>query len=97
MAYRDSKSFVCNIWALLTSSAQFSLRGVDKEKVTVFSNEAGGMMAEVGLLPFARVALQVATRILPPYRTRFSKHQFYLPHSGNAFASIPGTNFSAFL
>ena len=36
-------------------------------------------MAEVGLLPFARVALQVATRILPPYRTRFSKHQFTQP------------------
>jgi hypothetical protein len=33
-------------------------------------------MAEVGLLPFARVALQVATQILPPCRTRFSKHQF---------------------
>jgi hypothetical protein len=33
-------------------------------------------MAEVGLLPFARVALQVATQVLPPYRTRFSKHQF---------------------
>ena len=26
-------------------------------------------MAEVGLLPFARVALQVATRVLPPYRS----------------------------
>src|SRR5216684_5995256 len=36
-------------------------------------------MAEVGLLPFARVALQVATRVLPPYRTRFSKHQFTQP------------------
>jgi len=33
-------------------------------------------MAEVGLLPIARVALQVATQVLPPYRTRFSKHQF---------------------
>ena len=31
-------------------------------------------MAEVGLLPFARVALQVATQVLPLYRTRFSKH-----------------------
>src|SRR5216683_6111136 len=40
---------------------------------------AGGTMAEVGLLPFARVALQVATRVLPPYRTRFSKHQFTQP------------------
>ena len=36
-------------------------------------------MAEVGLLPFARVALQVATRVLPPYRSRFSKHQFAQP------------------
>ena len=36
-------------------------------------------MAEVGLLPFARVALQVATLVLPPYRTRFSKHQFTQP------------------
>lgn len=36
-------------------------------------------MAEVGLLPFARVALQVAARVLPPYRTRFSKHQFTQP------------------
>jgi hypothetical protein len=25
-------------------------------------------MAEIGLLPLARVALQVATRVLPPYR-----------------------------
>src|SRR5216683_755679 len=40
---------------------------------------AGGTMAEVGLLPFARVALQVATQVLPPYRTRFSKHQFTQP------------------
>jgi hypothetical protein len=36
-------------------------------------------MAEVGLLPFARVALQVATQVLPPYRSRFSKHQFTQP------------------
>ena len=36
-------------------------------------------MAEIGLLPFAHVALQVATRVLPPYRTRFSKHQFTQP------------------
>src|SRR5260370_14848454 len=63
-------------WALLTSWAQFSLQGVDKGSVAVFSDEAGGTMAEVGLLPFARVALEVATQVLPPYRTRFSKHQF---------------------
>ena len=36
-------------------------------------------MAEVGLLLLARVALQVATRVLPPYRSRFSKHQFTQP------------------
>jgi hypothetical protein len=36
-------------------------------------------MAEVGLLPFARVALQVATPVLPPHRTRFSKQQFTQP------------------
>src|ERR1700694_159722 len=36
-------------------------------------------MAEVGLPPFVRVALQVATQVLPPYRTRFSKHQFTQP------------------
>ncbi len=36
-------------------------------------------MPEVGLLPFARVALQVSTAVLPTYRTRFSKHQFTQP------------------
>ncbi len=36
-------------------------------------------MAEVGLLLFARVALEVATAVLPPYRSRFSKHQFTQP------------------
>ena len=36
-------------------------------------------MAEVGLLPIARVALEVATQVLPPYRTRFSKPQFTQP------------------
>src|SRR6267378_1876626 len=64
---------------LLTSWAQFSLQGADKERLTVFSDGAGGTMAEVGPLPFARVALQVATQVLPPYRTRFSKHQFTQP------------------
>src|SRR5260370_29747805 len=65
--------------ALLTSSAQFVFREVDKKRLTVFSARAGGTMAEVGLLPFAGVALQVATKVLPPYRTRFSKHQFTHP------------------
>ncbi|HZP17684.1 MAG TPA: transposase [Terriglobales bacterium] len=36
-------------------------------------------MTEVGLLPFARVALEVATAILDRYRTPFSKHQFTQP------------------
>jgi hypothetical protein len=36
-------------------------------------------MAEVGLLPFARTALKVCRAVLPPYRTRFSKHQFTQP------------------
>src|SRR6267143_5081873 len=45
----------------------------------MFSEEVGGTMAEIGLLPFARVALEVAKRVLPPYRSRFSKHQFTQP------------------
>ena len=36
-------------------------------------------MAEVGLLPFARIALQVSRAVLPCYRSRFSKHQFTQP------------------
>src|SRR5258707_15090469 len=45
----------------------------------MFSTQAGGGMPEIGLLPFARVALDVATTVLPTYRTRFSKHQFTQP------------------
>src|SRR5215813_7986945 len=41
--------------------------------------KAGGAMAEVGLLPFARIALQVAKAVLPRYRSRFSKRQFTQP------------------
>jgi hypothetical protein len=36
-------------------------------------------MAEVGLLPFVRIALQVCRAVLPQYRSRFSKHQFTQP------------------
>lgn len=36
-------------------------------------------MTEVGLLPFARIALQVSKAVLPRYRSRFSKHQFTQP------------------
>ena len=45
----------------------------------MFAIEAGGARAEVGLLPFARVALQVSRAVLPRYRSRFSKHQFTQP------------------
>jgi hypothetical protein len=45
----------------------------------LFAIEAGGAMAEVGLLPFARIALQVSKAVLPRYRSRFSKHQFNQP------------------
>jgi hypothetical protein len=59
--------------------AQSYCESIDKEGLVVFSDGAGGTMAEVGLLPFARVALEMATQVLPPYRTRFSKHQFTQP------------------
>lgn|SRR5487761_7869 len=36
-------------------------------------------MAEVGLLVFSRTALEVGRAVLPPYRTRFSKHPFTQP------------------
>ena len=36
-------------------------------------------MTEVGLLPFARVALEVASAIPDRYRTPFSKHPFTQP------------------
>jgi hypothetical protein len=36
-------------------------------------------MAEVALLPFARLALQVARVMLPRDRSRFSKRQFTQP------------------
>ena len=48
-------------------------------------------MAELGLIPFARVALQVTTTVLPPDRTRFSKHQFTQPQllAMLGLASVP--------
>jgi hypothetical protein len=45
----------------------------------LFAIEAGGAMAEVGLLPFTRIALQVSKAVLPRYRSRFSKRQFTQP------------------
>jgi hypothetical protein len=40
-------------------------------------------MAEVGLVRFGQVALDVAQTTVPRYRTTFSKHQFMI-HSGPA-------------
>ena len=40
---------------------------------------AGGNRAEVGLLPLAGVALEVASAVLPRYRSRCSKPQFSQP------------------
>jgi hypothetical protein len=36
-------------------------------------------MAEVALLPFARIACQVSKTVRLRYRSRFSKHQFNQP------------------
>jgi hypothetical protein len=36
-------------------------------------------MAEIGLVPFARVALEVAEAALPRYRSKYSKHTFAQP------------------
>src|SRR5467141_5295731 len=41
--------------------------------------EQEGQWPKSDSCPFARVALEVATQVLPPYRTRFSKHQFTQP------------------
>jgi hypothetical protein len=46
---------------------------------SLFAMEAGGAMAEVGLLPFARIALRVSKAVLPRYRSRSSEHQFTQP------------------
>jgi hypothetical protein len=52
---------------------------IDKEEGWVLSEEAGGRMAEIGLLPFAHVALEVARSVLPAYRSRFGKRQVNQP------------------
>ena len=41
--------------------------------------KAGGEMAAVGLLPLAGVALEVATAVLPRYRSRGRQHPFTPP------------------
>jgi hypothetical protein len=44
-----------------------------------FLVEQEGRWLKSDSCPFARTALEVTTRVLPPYRTRFSKHQFTQP------------------
>src|ERR1700724_2099500 len=65
--------------ALLTFLAQGDFRKGEKARGGMFSFGGGDRTAEIGPLPFARVALDVPRRILPPYRSRFSKHQFTQP------------------
>jgi hypothetical protein len=36
-------------------------------------------MAEIGLVQFATIALQVGQAALPAYRSKFSKHRFQQP------------------
>jgi Transposase DDE domain/Transposase domain (DUF772) len=64
---------------LFTSLAQRLIFHEDERTVMVFSKAAEGAMPEIGLLPFAHVAMDVATATLPTYRSRFSKHQFTQP------------------
>ena len=54
---------------------------IDPAPVSVSSKVDNGesTMAEVGLVRFARVALEVAEAVLPDYRTKFSKHTFTQP------------------
>ena len=36
-------------------------------------------MAEIGLVRFAKCALAIATKVLPLYRSKYSKHTFTQP------------------
>jgi hypothetical protein len=65
--------------ALLTSSARRANSDSEERTVVMFSKEAGGGLPEIGLLPFAGVACDAATAILPSYHSRFSKYQFTPP------------------
>jgi hypothetical protein len=44
-------------------------------------------MSEVGLVRFARVALEVAEAVLPYYRTKFSKCTFTQPQLFGLFSA----------
>ena len=65
--------------APFTSSAREMVFEEDRRTAMMFSTGAGGGRPEIGLLPLARVAMDVATAVLPPYRSRFSKHPFPQP------------------
>jgi hypothetical protein len=54
---------------------------IDPAPVSVSSkvDNAESTMAEIGLVRFARVALEVAEAVLPDYPTKFSKHTFTQP------------------
>jgi hypothetical protein len=65
--------------ALLTSLLQPSEIVIASSRKPLFAVAAGGAMAEVGLLLFARIALEVSQAVLPRYRSRFSKHLFTQP------------------
>src|SRR5260370_7038639 len=43
-----------------------AMREIDKEALVVFSDEAGGTMPQVGLLPFPPGALHVSPPVPPP-------------------------------
>jgi hypothetical protein len=60
--------------ALFTCSTREVVFEGDRRTAMMFSTGAGGAMPEIGLLPFARVALDAVTAVLPPCRSRFSKH-----------------------
>jgi hypothetical protein len=55
----------------------------------LFAAKAGGEMAQVRLLPFARIALQVSRAVFPRYRSRFGKQQFNQPQLLAILCRIP--------
>ena len=67
------------VYAALRHPRNFIEIGLSNWPPPWLSMEAGGAMAEVGLLPYARIALQVSWAMLPRYRSRFSKRQFTQP------------------
>src|SRR5260370_7410750 len=66
----DCTSSLESTLASLTSWGQFVFREVDKNRLTVFSDEAGGTMPKSALLPFTPFPLPPPTHRLPPAPTR---------------------------